>query len=140
SRGGDQAEVGIGEGEEKRKEAESHARDADEEHPAGEDGSDGSEQSGFGADVIEGAELAHAACDEDVPGGGGKKDGEDSGPGMEGRGAHGTASISISACSVRDGPLATKPTPMTIRATPSQRERETCSWSQNLESSVTMTL
>jgi len=124
--GCDEAEVCAGEGEEEREEAQCHAGDSDKEHAAGEDGFDRPEEAGFGADVVEVAELAHAACDEDVACGGGEDHGGNGGPGMEG-GVHGRASTSTGACSVREGPLATKPTPMTMRATPSQREREMCS-------------
>jgi hypothetical protein len=138
-RGGYEAEVCSGEGKEEREEAQRHAGDADEEHAAGEDGFDRADEAGLCSDIVEVAEFAHAACDEDVASGGGKDNGGDGGPGME-CGIHGTASTSTGACSVREGPLATKPTPMTMRATPSQREGDTCSWSQKRERTSTMTL
>ena len=56
--------------------------------PTRENGFDGAEEAGLGADIVEVAELAHAASDEDIACGGGEDDRGDGGPGVEGGGVH----------------------------------------------------
>ena len=148
--GGGEGDVYFAQGEEEGEEAERHAEDSGEEHGAGDYGADGSGEAGFCADDVEVADAAHGSGSEAVSCDGGEGYGEDGGPGFEGAGGgvggHSAAPAGAASmlagcagagCSVKEGPLATKPTPQTMRMMPTQRDREMCSCCQKWASSAT---
>src|SRR5579859_7686350 len=118
------------EGEEQGEEGQGEESYAGEEKRAGDDGADGAFEAGAGADFVEIADGLHCGGGQDFACGGAKDDGGDHagfgpvtvGGRRCGQLDHCVASscslLSAAGRSVRDGPWATKPTPMVMSTTP----------------------